>query len=51
LRAARRRAVCSTGARCSSLESIVAELPPLFERFHAALRTCAACGTVHPGKD
>ena len=33
------------------LHSIVADLPPLFERFYASvpLRTCPACGTVHPG--
>jgi 3-hydroxyanthranilate 3,4-dioxygenase len=34
------------------LKSIVKDLPPLFEQFYAsaALRTCKACGTVHPGK-
>ena len=34
------------------LKSIVKDLPPLFERFYASrdLRTCKACGTVHPGK-
>ncbi len=34
------------------LKSIVRDLPPLFDRFYAspALRTCPACGTVHPGK-
>jgi len=32
------------------LESIVADLPPLFESFHSSLeaRTCGECGTVHP---
>jgi 3-hydroxyanthranilate 3,4-dioxygenase len=34
------------------LKSIVKDLPPLFEQFYAseALRTCKACGTVHPGR-
>lgn len=34
------------------LKSIVRDLPPIFERFYgdAALRTCKACGAVHPGK-
>ena len=34
------------------LESIVRDLPPLFERFYASveLRTCRACGAVHPGR-
>jgi 3-hydroxyanthranilate 3,4-dioxygenase len=34
------------------LRSIVADLPPLFEKFYgdAAKRTCGRCGTVHPGK-
>ena len=34
------------------LKSIVTDLPPLFERFYAsaALRTCKACGAIHPGK-
>ncbi|MBM3573561.1 MAG: 3-hydroxyanthranilate 3,4-dioxygenase [Alphaproteobacteria bacterium] len=34
------------------LKSIVADLPPLFRRFYDSveLRTCPACGTVHPGK-
>ena len=34
------------------LKSIVADLPPLFEQFYAneELRTCAACGALHPGK-
>jgi 3-hydroxyanthranilate 3,4-dioxygenase len=34
------------------LKSIVADLPPLFDRFYAdqALRTCKNCGTLHPGK-
>jgi len=35
------------------LRSIVKDLPPLFEQFYASkpLRTCAACGAVHPGKE
>ena len=34
------------------LKSIVRDLPPLFDRFYASpeMRTCLACGTVHPGK-
>lgn len=34
------------------LKSIVKDLPPLFEQFYASekLRTCPACGVVHPGK-
>ncbi|WP_440996430.1 3-hydroxyanthranilate 3,4-dioxygenase [Arhodomonas sp. SL1] len=34
------------------IESIVDDLPPLFERFYAdeALRTCDHCGAVHPGR-
>lgn len=34
------------------LKSIVRDLPPLFDRFYASpkMRTCPACGTVHPGK-
>jgi 3-hydroxyanthranilate 3,4-dioxygenase len=34
------------------LQSIVKDLPPLFDRFYADAekRTCASCGTVHPGK-
>ena len=34
------------------LKSIVRDLPPLFDRFYASpeIRTCPACGTVHPGK-
>ena len=33
-------------------KDIVANLPPLYDDFHAsaALRTCKACGTVHPGR-
>lgn len=33
------------------LQSIVADLPPVFARFYASRdqRTCAQCGTVHPG--
>ena len=34
------------------LRSIVADLPPLFERFYRdpALRTCPECGALHPGR-
>lgn len=34
------------------LASIVDDLPPLFETFYAseALRSCGACGTIHPGR-
>ncbi|WP_422061073.1 3-hydroxyanthranilate 3,4-dioxygenase [Sphingopyxis sp.] len=34
------------------LQSIVRDLPPLFDAFYASeeLRTCSGCGTVHPGK-
>lgn len=34
------------------LQSIVNDLPPLFERFYgdATLRVCPQCGEVHPGK-
>jgi 3-hydroxyanthranilate 3,4-dioxygenase len=34
------------------LQSIVADLPPLFEQFYAdeAKRRCEPCGTLHPGK-
>lgn len=49
-------------ARCGALvaryekqlESIVADLPPVYERFYAtsdAERTCQQCGEVHPGRD
>ena len=33
--------------------NIVEDLPPLFEVFYntVELRTCAACDTVHPGRD
>lgn len=35
-----------------NVQDIVKDLPPLFDAFYAseALRTCKACGTVHPGK-
>jgi 3-hydroxyanthranilate 3,4-dioxygenase len=35
------------------LQSIVTDLPPLFEGFYGNLRhrTCAHCGAVHPGKN
>jgi 3-hydroxyanthranilate 3,4-dioxygenase len=34
------------------LQSIVNDLPPIFERFYSdpVLRTCKRCGTVHAGK-
>lgn len=34
------------------LQSIVRDLPPLFDAFYTdeAMRTCSGCGTVHPGK-
>lgn len=34
------------------VRSIVDDLPPVFEKFYgdATIRTCGACGTVHPGK-
>jgi 3-hydroxyanthranilate 3,4-dioxygenase len=34
------------------LKSIVRDLPPLFDQFYASekLRTCGACGALHPGK-
>ncbi|NMG66000.1 3-hydroxyanthranilate 3,4-dioxygenase [Azoarcus indigens] len=35
------------------LESLVADLPPVYERFYAtseAERTCRECGQVHPGR-
>jgi 3-hydroxyanthranilate 3,4-dioxygenase len=34
------------------LQSIVRDLPPLFEQFYAdpGLRRCPACGVVHPGR-
>jgi len=34
------------------LQSIVRDLPPLFEAFYqdTEARTCPSCGTVHPGK-
>lgn len=36
------------------LESIVADLPPVYERFYATSdeeRTCPDCGEVHPGRE
>lgn len=36
------------------LKSIVADLPPIYEKFYANSnfeRTCAQCGTIHPGRD
>lgn len=37
-----------------TLQSIVSDLPPVYERFYATSeqeRTCTSCGTVHPGRD
>lgn len=37
-----------------NLQSIVADLPPVYEKFYAsseAERRCGQCGTVHPGRD
>lgn len=36
-----------------ALTDIVKDLPPLFEAFYndEQLRTCRACGTVHPGRE
>ncbi|MBB5077085.1 3-hydroxyanthranilate 3,4-dioxygenase [Nonomuraea endophytica] len=33
------------------LESIVDDLPPVFNAFYGSDRTCPHCGAVHPGKD
>jgi 3-hydroxyanthranilate 3,4-dioxygenase len=36
------------------LENLVADLPPLYQRFYTMTdteRTCAQCGQVHPGRD
>lgn len=35
------------------LQSIVKDLPPLFNQFHDSeeKRTCTACGAIHPGRD
>ena len=36
------------------LESIVADLPPVYERFYStgeAERRCMECGEIHPGRD
>jgi 3-hydroxyanthranilate 3,4-dioxygenase len=36
------------------LESIVADLPPVYERFYSTTedeRRCRSCGEVHPGRD
>ena len=38
----------------TQLTDIVADLPPLYERFYTssdAQRTCGGCGEVHPGRD
>ena len=36
-----------------AVKNIVTDLPPLFQAFYGdeAKRTCAACGTLHPGKE
>ena len=36
-----------------TLQSIVRDLPPLYEAFYAdeAARTCPDCGALHPGKE
>ena len=36
-----------------TLQSIVRDLPPLYEAFYAdeAARTCPDCGSVHPGRE
>jgi 3-hydroxyanthranilate 3,4-dioxygenase len=37
-----------------TLQSIVADLPPVYERFYATTddeRRCRGCGEVHPGRD
>jgi len=31
------------------LQSIVTDLPPVFEAFYGGDRTCPACGAIHPG--
>ena len=51
---------CDQSGGCGSLvyrvevqlQSIVTDLPPLFEAFYSSIakRTCANCGKVHPGK-
>lgn len=33
------------------LESIVRDLPPVFERFYGGDRACGNCGAVHPGRE
>jgi 3-hydroxyanthranilate 3,4-dioxygenase len=37
-----------------TLQSIVADLPPVYERFYATSdseRRCRGCGEIHPGRD
>lgn len=33
------------------LESIVRDLPPVFEEFYGGARGCPRCGAVHPGRE
>jgi len=33
-----------------NVQSIVSDLPPLFESFYAGARRCPDCGHVHPGR-
>jgi 3-hydroxyanthranilate 3,4-dioxygenase len=33
------------------LQSIVEDLPPVFQAFYDGDRTCPHCGATHPGKD
>jgi 3-hydroxyanthranilate 3,4-dioxygenase len=33
-----------------NVKDIVADLPPLFEKFYASERRCPQCGHIHPGK-
>ncbi len=60
--AGERDAFLWTCARCASLvqrievllQSIVTDLPPVYEQFYASddeARRCKTCGTVHPGRD
>ncbi|MEU0797061.1 hypothetical protein ABZ342_43965 [Amycolatopsis sp. NPDC005961] len=45
---------CGTKVHSVELQvrDIVADLPPVFEAFHASVeqRTCGNCGALHPGK-
>ena len=33
-----------------NVKNIVADLPPLFQRFYDSARKCPSCGHIHPGK-